>query len=72
MRNHFPSLGAILSLGLVAETAPWWVPLLVQGISLLIVYLNGRQQSRKPLPLPPAPPPADLSPTSARGLEDLR
>lgn len=47
MTQHTPIVGASLATLLTDTTAPWWLPLVVQGISLLIAYLNGRQQGKR-------------------------
>lgn len=59
--DHLPVTAAGTASILTAATAPWWVPLIVQGVGLLLAYLNGRTAKAKQIQ---ALPPAVTGPTS--------
>lgn len=46
MTNQLPLVGGVAAIGLLDASAPWWVPLVVQGVSLLLAWISGTRRKR--------------------------
>jgi len=51
-----------------AGAAPWWVPLVIQGVSLFLAYLHGKSRNQAPTAGSPGDPFLDRSTVAAGGI----
>lgn len=54
MQTKLLAIGAVGGPALVAASAPWWAPLVVQVVSMVLTYAWGRlaERKKKPKPIP--------------------